>query len=88
MTNKIEMQLSNPLLIGVYSFALLLIGAPIGVWWGHSPREAVWIVVLGAVLMVAWDRFVTAVPGLDKSQIHFNCSALEWCHSFGLMVDY
>ena len=43
MTNKIEMQLANPLLIGVYSFALLSIGAAIGAWWGHSPRVAVWV---------------------------------------------
>ena len=55
MTSKIQMQLANPLLLGAYSLALLSLGAGIGARWGHSPRVAVWMVVLGAVLMVARD---------------------------------
>jgi hypothetical protein len=55
MTNKIEMQLSKPLLLGACSLALLSIGAGIGAHWGHYPHVAVWMVVLGAVLMIAHD---------------------------------
>ena len=55
MTSKIHMQLGNPFLIAIYSLALLSIGAAIGAWWGHSPHVAIWMVVLGAGLMVAHD---------------------------------
>jgi hypothetical protein len=68
MTNKIEMQLSNPLTLGAYSLALLSIGAGIGAHWGHYPHVAVWMVVLGAVLMVAHDM-------LGFSIIFYMCTA-------------
>jgi predicted phosphodiesterase len=53
--NNIRLQLGNPFLIAIYSLALLLIGAAIGARWGCNPHVAVWLVVLGAALMVAHD---------------------------------
>lgn len=55
MGDKLRMQLENPFLIGLYSLALLSIGAAIGARWGHSPHVALWMVVLGAGLIVAHD---------------------------------
>ena len=55
MSTKIYLQLGHPILIVIYSLALLSIGAAIGAQWGHSPRIAIWMVVLGAGLMVAHD---------------------------------
>lgn len=53
--SNIHMKLGNPFLIAIYSLALLLIGAAIGARWGSNPHVAVWLVVLGAALMVAHD---------------------------------
>lgn len=58
---NMHMKLGNPLLIGIYSLALLLIGAAIGARWGHSPHTAVWMAVLGAALMVAHDMLTGAI---------------------------
>ncbi len=55
MSSKIHLQLGHPILIVIYSLALLSIGAAIGARWGHSPHVAIWMVVLGAGLMVAHD---------------------------------
>ena len=55
MSSEIHLQLGHPILIVIYSLALLSIGAAIGVRWGHYPHVAIWMVVLGAGLMVAHD---------------------------------
>ena len=59
--SNIHMQLGNPFLIAIYSLALLLIGAAIGAKWGHNPHVALWLVVLGAALMVAHDMLSYSV---------------------------
>jgi hypothetical protein len=59
--SNIHMQLGNPFLIAIYSLALLLIGAAIGAKWGHNPHLALWLVVLGAALMVAHDMLSYSV---------------------------
>jgi len=61
MTSKLHMQLGSPLLIAIYSLALLSIGAAIGARWGHSPRVAIWMVVLGAGLMVVHDMLTCSI---------------------------
>ena len=53
--SNIYLQLGNPFLVAIYSLALLLIGAAIGARWDCKPHVAVWLVVLGAALMVAQD---------------------------------
>ena len=59
--SNIHMRLGNPFLIAIYSLALLLIGAAIGAKWGHNPQVALWLVVLGAALMVAHDMLSYSV---------------------------
>lgn len=55
MSGSIHMRLGNPFFIGIWSLALLSIGAAIGARWGHSPQIAVWMIVVGAALMIAHD---------------------------------
>jgi hypothetical protein len=61
MKSTIDMQLGHPILIAIYSLALLSIGAGIGARWGHSPHVAIWMVVLGAGLMVAHDMLTCSI---------------------------
>ena len=61
MDNKIHMQLGHPILIAIYSFSLLSIGAAIGARWGHSPHMAIWMAVLGSGLMVAHDMLTCSI---------------------------
>jgi uncharacterized protein (DUF697 family) len=65
MDNKIHMQLGHPILIAIYSFSLLSIGAAIGARWGQSPHMAIWMAVLGSGLMVAHDMLLAAAPQYD-----------------------
>jgi hypothetical protein len=46
--------LGNPILIMVYSAALLLIGCAIG-RWAHTPATALWLAIAGGVLMAIHD---------------------------------
>jgi formate hydrogenlyase subunit 3/multisubunit Na+/H+ antiporter MnhD subunit len=72
------MTLGNPILIGIYSLALLSIGAAIGVRWGHSAHTAIWMVLIGAVLMVIHDMltgivlFLSAAAWASRNQYSRN----------------
>ena len=61
MGDRIRLTLANPFLVGIHSFALLLTGVAIGARWGHSPRVAMWMIVLGAGLMVAHDMLAYSI---------------------------
>jgi hypothetical protein len=51
---KMHATLGNPILITVYSIALLLIGCAIG-RWAHPPATALWLAIAGGVLMAIHD---------------------------------
>jgi hypothetical protein len=51
---KMHATLGNPILIMVYSAALLLIGCAIG-RWAHTPATALWLAIAGGVLMAIHD---------------------------------
>jgi len=55
MSENIRISLGNPVLIFVYSVALLLIGCAIGMHWYQSRASAIWIAVAAAALMVVHD---------------------------------
>jgi len=55
IVSEMKMTLGNPFLIGIYSAALLSIGAAIDARWGHSAHAAIWMVLIGAGLMVVHD---------------------------------
>lgn len=52
---KISVSLGNPFLIFVWSFAMLLLGSAIGLYWKTMPGTAFCVAALGAVLMVVHD---------------------------------
>ncbi len=54
---KMQATLGNPVLITVYSTALLLIGCAIG-RWVHSPVTALWLAIAGGVLMAVHDTAI------------------------------
>lgn len=51
---KMHATLGNPILIMVYSMALLLIGCAIG-RWAHTSAIALWLAIAGGVLMAIHD---------------------------------
>jgi hypothetical protein len=55
MPEKIRITLGHPVLIFVYSLALLLIGCAIGMHWYQSRASAIWIAVAAASMMVVHD---------------------------------
>lgn len=55
MSNELKVQLGHPVLIFIYSLALLLIGCAIGMHWHQSRTAAIWIAISGAVLMVVYE---------------------------------
>lgn len=55
MADEATMKLGNPILIGVYSLALLAFGAAIGCRWGQTPHYVILMIVIGALLMVIHD---------------------------------
>ena len=57
MSESIRISLGHPVLIFIYSFALLLIGCGIGMCSYQSRGSAIWIAVAGAALMVVHDTF-------------------------------
>ena len=52
---KMTATLGNPLLIFLYSLAILLLGCAIGVHLKATPGTACWVAALGALLMVVHD---------------------------------
>jgi membrane protein YdbS with pleckstrin-like domain len=55
MSENIRISLGNPVLIFVYSVALLLIGCAVGMHWYQSRASAIWIAAAAAALMVVHD---------------------------------
>jgi len=58
---KIKMSLGHPILIVLYSLALLLLGCAIGIHWHNSLWSASKVALLGAVLMIVHDWMTAAV---------------------------
>jgi membrane protein YdbS with pleckstrin-like domain len=57
MSENVQISLGHPVLIFIYSLALLLIGCAIGMHWYQSRASAIWIAVAAASLMVVHDMF-------------------------------
>lgn len=57
MSENIRISLGHPILIFIYSLALLLTGCAIGMHWNQSRASAMWITVAAASLMVVHDTF-------------------------------
>ena len=55
MTKEMNVQLGHPVLIFIYSVALLLLGVAIGMHWHQSRSVAIWMAISGAVLMVIYE---------------------------------
>jgi len=55
MSENVRISLGNPVLIFVYSLAILLLGCAIGMHWYQSRASAIWISVAAAALMVVHD---------------------------------
>ena len=56
-----KMSLGNPVLIFLYSLALLLFGCAIGIHWSNSLWSASKVALLGAALMIIHDWATAAV---------------------------
>ena len=52
---KMQATLGHPILIALYSAALLLFGCSVGVHFNHSLPTALWLCVAGGVVMAAHD---------------------------------
>jgi len=51
---QMQATLGNPILVAVYSTALLLFGCAIG-RWVHPPATALWLATAGGILMALHD---------------------------------
>jgi hypothetical protein len=58
---KMEMQLTNPILIFIYSLSLLLLGCTAGIFSHATPSVAVGLAIAGASLMVLHDRLTSLI---------------------------
>jgi len=56
---RMQVRFGNPILIFIYSLALLLIGCAIGSWWPKTPLVALGIALAGGVLMIIHDLLMT-----------------------------
>jgi hypothetical protein len=52
---KMQATLGHPILIAIYSTALLSIGCGVGVHWTHALPTALWLCIAGGILMAAHD---------------------------------
>jgi hypothetical protein len=52
---KMQATLSHPLLVAIYSTALLFIGCGVGVHWAHALPTARRICIAGGIFLVAHD---------------------------------
>ena len=52
---KMQVTLGHPILIFVYSTALLLFGCGVGVHWHHALPIALWLCIAGGICMAAHD---------------------------------
>lgn len=55
---KVTVTLANPILIFLWSLAILFLGCAIGLHWKGTPATACWMAALGALLMVIHDMAV------------------------------
>ncbi len=60
MKMNMQMSLGHPILILLYSLALLLMGCAIGIHWHDSLWGASKVALLGAVLMIIHDWMTAA----------------------------
>jgi len=58
---KMQMRFGHPVLILMYSLALLLLGCAIGIHWHNSLWAASKVALLGAALMLIHDWAMAAV---------------------------
>jgi hypothetical protein len=58
---EMKITFGNPILIFVYSLALLLLGGAVGIFWRTEPITAFSIALLGASFMVIHDTFMTSI---------------------------
>ena len=58
---EMKITFGNPILIFVYSLALLLFGDAVGIFWRTEPVTAFSIALLGASFMVIHDTFMTLI---------------------------
>jgi multisubunit Na+/H+ antiporter MnhB subunit len=71
---KITVSLGNPLLILIWSLAMLLLGCVIGMHWKATPGTAFCVAAVGAILMVLHDLgmgllwFVASAKLLDNAR--------------------
>jgi uncharacterized membrane protein YhhN len=54
-----QVRFGNPILIFIYSFALLLIGCATGIRWPKTPLIAFRMVFVGGALMIIHDLLMT-----------------------------
>jgi hypothetical protein len=52
---KMQVTLGHPILIAIYSAALLFIGCGVGVHWNHTLPTAFWLCIAGSIFMAAHD---------------------------------
>jgi hypothetical protein len=52
---KMQVTLGHPILIIIYSTALLLTGCGVGIHWNHTLPTALWLCIAGGILMAAHD---------------------------------
>ncbi len=52
---KMQATLGHPILIAIYSTALLLIGCGVGVHWNQKLPTVLWLCTAGGTLMAAHD---------------------------------
>ena len=69
MSENIRISLGNPVLIFVYSVALLLIGCAIGMHWYQSRASAIWIAVAAADVEVDNHSFRSAASVICFSHV-------------------
>jgi hypothetical protein len=58
---EMKMSLGHPILILLYSIALLLLGCAIGIHWHNSLWSASTVALLGAVLIIIHDWAIAVV---------------------------
>lgn len=55
------MKLGHPLLIVLYSFALLLLGCAVGSYWRPTPSKAIGFAIAGSFCTMIHDTMVSVV---------------------------
>jgi hypothetical protein len=58
---NMEIRFGSPVLIFIYSSALLLFGCAIGLYWSAAPSTAITIAILASVLAVVHDTMMALI---------------------------